>query len=300
MKTAIITGATGFIGSNLTKTLVQEGWKVGIIARASSSLKSLGSVKNIVKLFRVYDEPNNFTRLVNFFNQINPTVVFHLAAKVQTKHSYKDIRQLIESNITFGTNVLEAMNLTKTRHFINTGSYWQHFKNEEYNPVCLYAATKEAFEKIIEFYVKGHNFKAITLELFDTYGKNDKRGKIVSSLIEGAKNKEVLKLTPGKQKMDLVHINDVVNAYLNAAAMFNEINIQEHKKFTVNSGESITLLQLVELIEDLLDDSLNIEWGARQYRKRQIMEPMPFHQRLPGWKPSIPLAEGLSSLINEK
>jgi hypothetical protein len=55
--------------------------------------------------------------------------------------SWLYIIDLIQSNVLFGTQLLEAMGVNNTRNIVNTGTFWQHYNNEDYNPVCLYAAT---------------------------------------------------------------------------------------------------------------------------------------------------------------
>ena len=58
---------------------------------------------------------------------------------------------------------------------VNTGTSWQHYENKDYSPVNLYAATKQSFEAILQYYVEVASLKAITLKLFETYGLDDPR-----------------------------------------------------------------------------------------------------------------------------
>ena len=61
-----------------------------------------------------------------------------------------DIKEMINSNIMFGTQILEAMVLHSVPYFVNTGTYWQHFDGKSYNPNSLYAATKQSFQDILK------------------------------------------------------------------------------------------------------------------------------------------------------
>ena len=69
----------------------------------------------------------------------------------------------MSSNITFGTQLVEAMVANGCYQFVNTGTSWQHYENDEYNPVNLYAATKQAFEDILRYYVETSALRVITL-----------------------------------------------------------------------------------------------------------------------------------------
>lgn len=142
IKKAILTGATGYIGSSLVRELLKKKWKITIIVRKESSFHYIEDIKNKVEIFE-FD--NDMGRMTDLFNQMKPDIVFHLASKVLVQHQPNDISDIINSNILFATQVLEAMIRSKTTNFVNTGTSWQHFRNEQYNPVNLYAASKEAF-----------------------------------------------------------------------------------------------------------------------------------------------------------
>jgi nucleoside-diphosphate-sugar epimerase len=108
-------------------------------------------------------------------------------------------------------------------HIINTGTSWQHFEQSNYNPVNLYAATKEAFEAIITFYKATSSLKVTTLKLFDTYGPNDSRYKIIPLLQKAFTEQKELSMSKGEQLIDFVYIVGIANAY-----MFT--NVANHKK----------------------------------------------------------------------
>ena len=68
--------------------------------------------------------------------------MYHLAARYIAANAYEDIGGLVKDNIEFGTELLEAMKANNINHFVNTGTAAQHYENEAYNPMNLYAATK--------------------------------------------------------------------------------------------------------------------------------------------------------------
>ena len=181
MNNYIITGATGFIGSNLVRVLLKNNSKITIITRKNSDYSKILDIKDKLN---IYEYNGDIIELVNLFNLINPDLVIHLASSFILNHRLDEIDKLIDSNIRFGTQILEAMKLSNCKKIINTSSYYQHYNNEIYNPVNLYAATKQAFEDIIYYYSSSeYNIKSITLELFDTYGENDSRPKILNLLL---------------------------------------------------------------------------------------------------------------------
>lgn len=289
----LLTGATGFIGSHLTKKLTEENWEVHILIRQHSKIDILGPTKSKINIHTV---TSKFEDLKDLLKKINPTCVIHLASLFIAEHRPEQTNELIRSNIEFPTQLLEAMRLANITSLVNTGTSWQHYQNSSYNPVNLYAATKQAFETIIDYYVEAHGFKVCTLKLFDTYGPNDHRKKIVSLLKNLVIHDDSLDMSPGNQLIDLVHINDVISAYLIAA---NKIKSPggKHEKYGISSKQQITLRDLVELIEKITNQKLNIRWGVRPYRNREVLETWEKFNELPNWKPQISLEDGLKEIF---
>lgn len=270
-KSCLITGATGFVGSNLAKRLVKENWNVTIICRISSKLDNLEDIKDKIKIFRYNNEINN---MITFMKNNKFDIIFHLASLFIAEHKIEDVTNLINSNLLFGTHLLEGMKESKNKLLINTGTSWQHYNSERYNPVDLYAATKEAFEKIIKYYVEAENIRCITLKLFDTWGENDKRPKLINLLNKFADEGKVLDMSLGEQKLDLVHIDKVIDSFIKAYKLLEENNEIKLDFFGVSSGTQISLRKIVENFEENSGKKLKINWGARAYRKREVMEPI--------------------------
>jgi nucleoside-diphosphate-sugar epimerase len=287
----VITGATGFVGSNLTKYLIDKNeFEIHLIIRSNSNLENIDSFKELVNIF-TYDGELN--KLLLFFKKINPDTVFHLASNFIAEHESSDIDTLIDSNITFGLHILEAMKVSNTKKLINTGTSWQHYKNEGYNPVCLYAATKQAFESLIEYYSQAESFKVITLKLFDTYGENDKRLKLINLLNKYADDGTILKMSPGEQILNLVHVDDVCNAFYIASKNIVDKHYVGANNYTVSNPESYKLKDLILLFENVSGKKIKVIWGGRPYRNREVMRLWDKGQKLPNWNASISLKKGL-------
>lgn len=150
MEKMVLTGATGYIGSNLTKKLIEDKKEVYVITRSTSKFDMLSEVLDKVNVF-IYD--GNVFKLIEHFKQIKPDAVCHLASLFISEHSSGDINDLIDSNIKFSTEILESMSKAKVDKLINVGTACQHYNDESYNLVCLYVAIKEAFEKIIDYLI---------------------------------------------------------------------------------------------------------------------------------------------------
>lgn len=286
----IVTGATGFVGSNLVKYLLKKEFQIAVVVREDSNLSNLDGVINDIEIFKYNNVIEN---LIDFFKDFKPTQVFHLASNFIAEHESNQVDSLIKSNITFGLHMLEAMKETGVKHLINTGTSWQHYNNEDYNPVCLYAATKQAFESLLEYYVKAEDFKVITLKLFDTYGELDTRPKLINLLHKFADEKVELKMSPGEQVLNLVHIADVCDAFYMAYQLVNETDYKGCRSFAVPSEESFKLKEVIKIFEEVSGKRIKIIWGGKPYRNREVMNVWDSGEKLPNWTQVISLKEGL-------
>jgi nucleoside-diphosphate-sugar epimerase len=293
----VISGATGFVGLNLTTYFLDKNYEVNLIVRPDSNLSKLSLDNSNLKVF-IYE--NDLNSLIAFFKGVNPICTFHLASNFIAEHQPLEIDSLVSSNISFGLHVLEAMKEANVKTLINTGTSWQHYNNEEYNPVCLYAATKQAFESLIEYYVKAENFKVITLKLFDTYGETDTRSKLINLLNKFANEQIELILSPGDQIINLVYINDICLAFETAMKLisFNKEG-GTHLKYVVKDSKSYSLKEVIDIFEMVAQKKLNIIWGGKSYRKREVMEIWEQGQILPNWFAETSLEEGLKKIISK-
>lgn len=282
-----ITGATGFIGSRLTSRLLQDGHHVSVLVRPLSDLSVLNGVAGRLD-FHVYD--GSLKSMTAGLEEARPDVVIHLASNFLAQHMPGDVEALIGSNIDMPAKLLEAMALTGTKRFINTGTSWQHYLSQTYNPVNLYAATKQAFEAILAYYIEARGVRAATLKLFDTYGPGDTRPKLFTLLRKTALSGNVLKMSPGEQLLDLVYIDDVIEAYLKAIDGIDDI---AEAYFAVSNPQRFSLREVASLYSQIVGRPLNIEWGGLPYRERETLEPWTSGQPIDGWVPRIGLAEGI-------
>lgn len=278
----LITGNSGFIGSFLCARLRKEH-ELFYLARPHTITQTPG-----VHDSTFFFANNNIDLLTQFIRTNKIDGIIHLASLYLQRHAPKDIPNLIQSNVYLGTAVLEAATSAGVKWFINTGTIWQNYNvpdgSDAYCPVNLYAATKQAFMDITKFYSETTDMRVCTLKLCDTYGPNDPRKKIFALFEENARTGEVLKMSAGEQKMDILHIDDVVEGFVHLAEMLQK-GEELRDEYVLSSSQQMTLRELAVKFEREHNVHLNIEWGARPYRVREVMTPYKGNV-LPGWKPN--------------
>ncbi|MDU0459973.1 MAG: NAD(P)-dependent oxidoreductase [Geobacteraceae bacterium] len=292
--TLLVTGATGFVGSHLVRRLLADGWKVHLIVRAGSPLKLVADLETRLTVHRYHGTAEDLSAIVR---QAAPDLVFHLASLFLAQHRPEDIEPLICSNVLFPVQLLEAMTANGCHRLVNAGTSWQHYRNSGYSPVNLYAASKQAFEVLMQYYLETTPLQAVTLKLFDTYGPGDPRPKLIKLLGTVARQSAPLAMSPGEQLIDLVHIDDVVEAFVLAGERLLDSLVEGHENFPVSSGRPLSLRELVAIYEKILGKKLPLEWGGRPYRPREVMVPWNDGRPLPGWRPRVGLEQGLAGII---
>lgn len=264
---ALVTGITGFIGGKLAERLIAEGWKMDAIVRPSSDISNL-RFANKVRFHRVSDGQD----LTPILAEAQPDVVFHLASMYLAEHRPDQVDALIVSNVLFPALLAEAMVQTGATRLINTGTAWQQFGGEDYLPVNLYAATKQAAEDMLLYYADARNLSIVTLRLFDTYGAGDKRRKLIQILIDAARSGESISMSPGEQVVDMTHVDDVVSAFVLSAEKL--LTAPERlREIRYVSGERYRVRDLTALVARVLDRPIHAEFGGRPYRAREVMMP---------------------------
>ncbi len=291
-KIALLTGGTGFIGGHLARHLVDSGWDVHLAVRSSSEQRLPSA-----KLAGVHTLNGGLEELKQIIGAVSPSVIFHLASFFRAEHQPHEITPMIESNLLFGTQLLEAATSCGVRNVVTAGTSWQNFAGDSYSPVCLYAATKQAFQDVAQYYVEARGLKLITLKLFDTYGPNDTRKKLFFALTNAAASGQSLLMSPGEQLIDLVYVDDVVAAFELAALRLLSGECGASEEYAVSSGDLISLKGLVGLIVEIGGLKVNIVWGGRPYRDREVMVPWRGGKSIPGWAPKMRLEDGIKNVF---
>lgn len=286
-QTALVTGATGFVGGHLAAALARDAaWEVHALVRAATDGARLPDG------VRAHVIPPTAAELRPVVAQIAPDVIFHLATCFRGQHATEDVEPLVAANVLFGTQLAEAAAGAPPRVFVNVGTAWQRDDEGAYLPAALYAATKQAMEDILRYYAEAGAFPVADVKLFDTYGPGDERGKLLALLAGAAERGEPLRMSPGEQLIDLLHVDDVVDA-LRAAAEAAE---GPWSAWSASSGAPLALRALVERFSSITGRPVPVEWGARPYRPREMFEPWQAGDPVPGWTPQVALDDGIRSL----
>lgn len=262
----LVTGVTGFIGMNLLKAL-NDKYVVYVLVRPTTDLSKV-STEHIF----VFDD--NIVELSNYLRTNKIRGIVHLASLYITQHQPMQIKDLILSNVYLGAALLEAAVEANVKWFLNTGTIWQNYipDSQEYCPVNLYAATKQAFIDMAKYYTEISELKFCTLKLCDTYGPDDTRPKILTLFKRIAETGETLDMSPGEQLIDLVYIDDVVDGFEHLILMLeNDACIKND--YVLSSGHPIRLKDLASMYEEITGKVLNINWGGRRYKQREVMIP---------------------------
>jgi nucleoside-diphosphate-sugar epimerase len=283
---ALVTGATGFIGRNLIRHLHGAGWNVAVLSRGQGAAAA-------EKSYLYAGATADVMRAVEDFK---PDTVFHLASLFLAQHTPEQVEPLIASNVLLGTQLLEAMRAAGVHSLVNAGTGWQNYDGDEYLPVNLYAATKQAFEDILLYYVETAGIRAVNLKLFDSYGPGDTRRKLLRLLLDCLRTGEPLGMSAGDQVLDLAHVDDICRAFLRASELAADTTQSGSAVYGVSGDQRRTLRAVVDTLERVAGRTLPIVWGARPYRDREVMLPWS-GPPVPGWQPAIALEDGLHAVI---
>lgn len=294
MPRALITGAGGFIGAKLARRLLGEGWAIDLLARPLTVMADdLGAAT-------VHRFDGTTGGLIVVMEAVRPDVVFHLASLYLAEHKPTDVEALIASNVLLTSQLAEAMTTTLPTglaRLVSTGTAWQHYRGPDYVPVNLYAATKQAGDDLLRYYIDARRLSSVALKLFDTFGQGDTRRKLVQLLVDAAASGQRLGMSPGEQIMDISHVDDVVDAFVVAGHRLLTTAESLDESYFV-SGERLRVRDLVPIVEHATGRTLDVAFGERPYRAREVMVPVaPAEgQRLPGWIPRRRLADMLPTL----
>ncbi|EMK3755670.1 NAD(P)-dependent oxidoreductase [Providencia rettgeri] len=281
----LVTGASGFIGSQFCKYHSSEFEPIALVRNANSSIKKS----------RYYD--GSYDSLCQALEGID--IVLHLATYYSAEHNPDDIHKLIDANISFGTYLLEAMKEKQVKKFINIGTTWQNYMGDKHRYANLYAASKQAFQEIVNWYVDSQNYSVINLHLNDTYGEEDTRKKLIQLLIECAITGRELKMSPGEQQFESCYIHDIIQGLEIALKMIIDSPPNYNETYSLLSGNNCSLKELASIIEKVTNKKISIHWGGRPYRDREIMK-IPYHcyETLPGWQPKTSIHDGIEILFD--
>ena len=261
-KNILITGASGFVGSHVLDDCLKNNFNVHAIFRHSK--KNVSFTKKYKKqIFPIFY--NNIYEIKNKLTNCKIDYVIHCATHYIKKHDHNDIENIIKSNVLFSTILLDAVVNIKIKKFINLGTVWQHFNDTKNLAFNLYAATKQSFECIFNYYKNQYKkIKFYNIFLTDTFGTNDKRKKLIPILLKNFNKKNQDKINiPKNLSMNLVNINEVTKC-LNILLKNNS----ESNNYVIKSKQDVKIFDLVNFLNDNLEKKIKINWAKniKNYR----------------------------------
>ena len=282
MPNILLTGATGFIGSNILKAIKLNN-KVFVLQRLNSKI-IINKSKNI-KILKFKD----YNSLSNKLKKIKVNTIIHCATHYKKKHSNKDIFKFVESNIMLGNIILENIKILDAKQFINFSTTWEDIDNKENNPKNLYAAYKKSFNCIIQYYKKSFpNINFIDLMIVDTFGENDKRQKLINTLRKNYNQKKITKIISKKLYLNLINVEDIVSAV--KIILKNKI---QPGKYILKNTNYLNIFNLVEYINKSNSNKIKVKWLSNSLIKDKILK----YKKLNYWNPKKSNIENIKNLI---
>jgi len=295
---ALVTGATGFVGSHLTELLLSKGASVAVIHRASSDLWRIR--ESLPRLTRIEGDLLETDAIKGQIADFAPDVLFHLAWH-GTGNTYRNDRIQVEKNLQPTLDLVDLAAEAGCKTWIGLGSQAEYGpqsnvirEDAPVNPTTLYGATKLSTYLLAQHIAREVGMRFAWLRLFSCYGPKDNPDWMIPYLIEKLRRREKPSLTAGEQKWDYLYVKDAAEAICQVAA-----NSDVSGVFNLGSGETRTIRWIVEYIRDLIDPSLPLGFGEIPYRPDQIMRLQANIGRLNdiGWHPSVRLEDGLRHTV---
>ena len=278
MKTIFISGASGFIGSNIVNSL-----KYNFIQNSINSKINILDIQSLKKMEKEID------------------TVIHLAAKTYVPDSFKKPYEFYKFNLESTLNMLEFCKYKKVKKFIYVNTY--PYGNPEYLPIdenhpirlhSPYHKSKHLAEKLSFYYLNNEATKVISLRLFNIFGIHENPKMLISTIIRQAINEKNIKLKSLEPKRDYIYINDFVS-------LIDKIIKKQIKSgvYNVGSGKSYSVKEIAyEILKVLGLSKKVIDLG--ESRKGEIMDCVADITKISkevDWKPRYTLEKALKDLL---
>ncbi|MFP8782872.1 NAD-dependent epimerase [Planococcus plakortidis] len=279
MKKVLVTGAAGFIGSHLSKRLLDDGFKViGI-----DNLNDYYDVNLKLSRLEPIKENENFKfekisledkeSMENLFSKYKPEIVVNLAAQAGVRYSLENPHAYIEANIVGFTNILEGARHNQVEHLIYASSSSVYGANTSLpfsvhdnvdHPMSLYAATKKANELMAHTYSQLYNIPTTGLRFFTVYGPWGRPDMALfmftKNIIEG---KEINVFNNGEMMRDFTYVDDIVESIrrlVEKPAIANPewtgknpdpgTSYAPYKIYNIGNNSPVNLMEFIEAIEE--------------------------------------------------
>ena len=282
MNKILLTGSTGFIGSELLKKLSQNNI-IFITLRKKNKIYQKN--KNINKIYF-----NNYNKLNKSLKKISVDFVIHCATHYVKHHKHDDLKKLSDSNILFGNIILENLDKMKVKKFINFSTVWENYDAKKDNYFNLYSVYKKNFSNLINFYKsKNLNTKFFDLMISDTFGKNDKRMKLINMLKINFKKSKTTSIVSKKLFLNLLNVSDIINA----------VNLILNKKikpdtYILKNNVNYSISNIINKINKDSQKKIKIKWLSNKILKEKLFN----YKQINKWQPNSSKIQDIVDLIS--
>ena len=293
----LVTGALGFIGSNLAERLVKEGHEVSIIDNLhTGSAENIESIKDRVKLFEV-----NAGEIEKTGEKYE--VIFHNGI-YSSSPMYKDEPHLTAKALDEFISVMEYAKKNGSRVvFASTSSMYNGITpphKEDIVPLVkdYYSEARIAMERLAKLYYDLHNVPVVGLRYFSVYGPHEKAKKGYANLVtqflwEMKEGKAPVVFGDGSQTRDFTYVDDVVDA--NMLAM----NYGKFGVFNVGNGKSTTLNEIVDKLNQKMGTDIKPTYQENKIRNyvQHTLADTTLAEKELGFRAKVGIDEGIERLI---
>lgn len=329
-KTILVTGAAGFIGSNLVKRLFKDVKNIRVIGIDSITdyydinikYERLNEIEALQGNWTfVHDSIANKDAVEKVFSENQIAVVVNLAAQAGVRYSITNPDAYIQSNLIGFYNILEACRHHEVEHLVYASSSSVYGSNKKVpystddkvdNPVSLYAATKKSNELMAHAYSKLYNFPSTGLRFFTVYGPAGRPDMAYFGFTNKLVKGDTIKIfNYGNCKRDFTYVDDIVEGIVRVMQHAPEkqngedgLPIPPYKVYNIGNSHPENLLEFVSILQEelscagVLPEDYNFEAHKELVAMQPGDVPVTYADTTPleedfGYKPSTPLREGL-------
>ena len=228
----LITGSTGFIGSSILYFLKKKNFKTYAILKDNKK-RNIKSYKNYHLILY-----KNLSELEEKLKNHKFDVLINCATLYSKDNDAKTMLNMIEANISFFSVILKQT-IENINLIINFGSMMEHFHYKNKSYTNFYSITKSTMQKIINFFTYKKKIKFINIKLFESYGENDQRKKIIPTIIKNYKNNIITCIKPANLKLNFINVTSIIkiieNILIKKKLASGDYCLKNHKFVNIKS-----------------------------------------------------------------
>jgi len=252
-KKILITGTTGFVGSHIKEYLLKKKYLVIDILRKKNKKKIKKIYKNYKPIFY-----NNIYDLEKKIKKIEYNIIINCATFYSKNYDCRTVLELIKTNILFSTLVTIG-NQKNLKKIINFDTMMQHSINENFNPMNVYAITKFAHKNISKFIIsKNKNIKFYNLKLYETFGLNDKRTKLIPLILKNYQKNKSTNIVSKNLEMNFSNIKDIIQII---EKILNK-NLYAPKEYIIKNSKSTNIGKLIYECNKKLKKKIKVKYQS--------------------------------------